>query len=57
MHPYYAIRMMGGLVFFSGACVMLFNVVMTIRKAVKHHRSTVSVITDNKAAISVKPGG
>ncbi|MDG6778909.1 cytochrome-c oxidase, cbb3-type subunit I [Thiomicrorhabdus sp. zzn3] len=33
MHPYYAMRALGGLLFFSGAAVMLYNVVMTIRMA------------------------
>jgi cytochrome c oxidase cbb3-type subunit 1 len=34
MHPYYAMRAVGGLIFFLGACVMLFNITVTIRKAV-----------------------
>ena len=34
MHPYYAMRAAGGLIFFLGAIVMLFNVTVTIRKAV-----------------------
>jgi len=33
MHPYYVMRAVGGLIFFSGAVVMLYNVVMTIRNA------------------------
>ena len=33
MHPYYAMRAVGGFIFFSGACIMLFNVIMTVRKA------------------------
>lgn len=33
MHPYYVMRAVGGLIFFSGATVMLYNVVMTIRNA------------------------
>jgi cytochrome c oxidase cbb3-type subunit 1 len=33
MHPYYAMRATGGLIFFLGACVMLFNVTVTIRRA------------------------
>ncbi len=33
MHPYYVMRAVGGLLFFSGAVVMLYNVVMTIRMA------------------------
>jgi cytochrome c oxidase cbb3-type subunit 1 len=34
MHPYYAMRAVGGLIFTVGAAVMLYNVVMTIRMAV-----------------------
>jgi len=34
MHPYYAMRAVGGLIFWGGAVVMLFNMVMTIRQAV-----------------------
>lgn len=33
MHPYYVMRTVGGFLFFSGAAVMLYNVVMTIRTA------------------------
>ena len=33
MHPYYAMRTLGGFLFFTGAVVMLYNVVMTIRMA------------------------
>jgi len=32
MHPYYTLRALGGLIFFLGAVVMLYNVVMTIRQ-------------------------
>ncbi len=35
MHPYYAMRVMGGFIFFSGAVVMLVNIVLTIRQASK----------------------
>lgn len=31
MHPYYMMRAFGGLLFFSGAVVMLYNIVMTVR--------------------------
>ena len=34
MHPYYAMRAVGGLIFFSAACIMLFNVTVTIRRAI-----------------------
>ncbi len=33
MHPYYAMRAVGGLVFLSGVLIMLYNIYMTIRKA------------------------
>ena len=33
MHPYYAMRTVGGFLFFCGAVLMLYNVVMTIRMA------------------------
>ena len=33
MHPYYALRTVGGFLFFLGAVVMLFNITITIRKA------------------------
>ncbi len=33
MHPYYAMRAIGGMIFWAGAVVMLYNVVMTVRKA------------------------
>jgi cytochrome c oxidase cbb3-type subunit 1 len=32
MHPYYVLRALGGLIFFLGAVVMLYNVVMTLRQ-------------------------
>jgi len=33
MHPYYAMRAIGGIIFNLGAWIMLYNVVMTVRKA------------------------
>ena len=33
MHPYYAMRFIGGIIFNLGAWLMLYNVVMTIRQA------------------------
>lgn len=33
MHPYYAMRAIGGAIFSAGAWIMLYNVVMTIRMA------------------------
>lgn len=35
MHPYYAMRVIGGFIFFSGAVVMLVNIVLTVRQASK----------------------
>ena len=34
MHPYYAMRAIGGMVFLLGTVIMLYNVIMTVRKAV-----------------------
>ncbi|HHL45070.1 MAG TPA: cytochrome-c oxidase, cbb3-type subunit I [Gammaproteobacteria bacterium] len=33
MHPYYVMRAVGGAIFWAGAAVMLFNMIMTIRMA------------------------
>jgi cytochrome c oxidase cbb3-type subunit 1 len=33
MHPYYAMRAVGGGIFLFGAIIMLFNVLMTVLKA------------------------
>jgi cytochrome c oxidase cbb3-type subunit 1 len=33
MHPYYAMRVVGGAFVVTGAIIMLYNVVMTVRKA------------------------
>jgi cytochrome c oxidase cbb3-type subunit 1 len=45
MHPYYAMRAIGGLIFWTGGAIMLFNVVMTIRQA--SARRSVSAATAN----------
>jgi cytochrome c oxidase cbb3-type subunit 1 len=34
MHPYYAMRAVGGAIFLTGALLMLINVVMTVRQSV-----------------------
>ncbi|MGM0593099.1 MAG: cytochrome-c oxidase, cbb3-type subunit I [Pseudomonadota bacterium] len=34
MHPYYAMRAIGGMIYWLGGAIMLYNVVMTIRQAV-----------------------
>jgi cytochrome c oxidase cbb3-type subunit 1 len=33
MHPYYAMRAIGGAIYWLGGVIMLLNVVMTIRQA------------------------
>jgi cytochrome c oxidase cbb3-type subunit 1 len=33
MHPYYAMRAVGGVLFTLGAIIMFYNMVMTIRMA------------------------
>jgi len=33
MHPYYAMRAAGGLIFNIGTIIALFNIVMTVRQA------------------------
>jgi cytochrome c oxidase cbb3-type subunit 1 len=33
MHPYYAMRAVGGGIFLFGAIIMLYNVLMTVRKS------------------------
>jgi cytochrome c oxidase cbb3-type subunit 1 len=33
MHPYYVIRMLGGVLFLLGALMMVFNLIMTVRSA------------------------
>ncbi len=35
MHPFYAMRAIGGIIFLLGAVIMLYNIVMTIRNADK----------------------
>ena len=33
MHPYYAMRAVGGMIYWVGGAVMLYNTIMTIRMA------------------------
>lgn len=42
MHPYYVMRTIGGILFTSGAVVMLYNVVMTIKMAQAKQTSAVA---------------
>ncbi|MBL3599675.1 MAG: cytochrome-c oxidase, cbb3-type subunit I [gamma proteobacterium endosymbiont of Lamellibrachia anaximandri] len=48
MHPYYAMRAIGGMIFVAGALLMLINVLMTVRKAA----SEGSVRAASTAAVS-----
>ena len=34
MHPYYAMRAIGGMIYWLGGVIMLYNVIMTVRQAV-----------------------
>ncbi len=46
MHPYYVIRMLGGVLFLTGALIMVFNLIMTVRSAtteIRPARSTAAV--------------
>lgn len=45
MHPYYAMRAIGGLIFWAGGVVMLYNVVMTVRQAVGQRSSAAAAAT------------
>jgi len=45
MHPYYVMRAIGGLIYWAGGAVMLYNVVMTIRTA--SSRPAVTAATAN----------
>ncbi|WP_127478388.1 cytochrome-c oxidase, cbb3-type subunit I [Sulfurivermis fontis] len=45
MHPYYAMRAIGGLIFWAGGVVMLYNVVMTVRQAVGQRSSSAAAAT------------
>ncbi|PKM44890.1 MAG: cytochrome-c oxidase, cbb3-type subunit I [Gammaproteobacteria bacterium HGW-Gammaproteobacteria-1] len=45
MHPYYAMRAIGGLIFWAGGVVMLYNVVMTVRQAVSQGSSSAAAAT------------
>jgi cytochrome c oxidase cbb3-type subunit 1 len=35
MHPFYAMRAIGGMFFLAGMCVMAFNIAMTIRQGAR----------------------
>lgn len=52
MIPYYVARGIGGFLFFLGACVALYNVVMTIRTAPEH-----DIVSDASAELDLPAGG
>lgn len=45
MHPYYAMRAIGGMIFFSGGVIMLYNVIMTIRRASAERSTSAATAT------------
>jgi cytochrome c oxidase cbb3-type subunit 1 len=45
MHPYYALRVFGGLLYLAGALVMAFNVYQTIRGRVRDEKPIVATAT------------
>ena len=45
MHPYYAMRAVGGLIYWTGGVLMLYNVIMTIRQASSEKSASPAVAT------------
>ena len=45
MHPFYVMRAIGGMIFWLGGAIMLYNVVMTIRQASARHSVSVAAAT------------
>jgi len=43
MHPYYAMRAVGGMIYWVGGAIMLYNTIMTIRMATARNTNTTSV--------------
>jgi cytochrome c oxidase cbb3-type subunit I len=39
MHPYYIMRVVGGLLYLVGALIMAFNIAMTIAGKVRHEKA------------------
>jgi cytochrome c oxidase cbb3-type subunit I len=54
MHPYYIARAFGGLLFLIGACVGLYNVLMTIRR-VPYGAATLDYPTESEASEPAVP--
>ena len=53
MHPYYVIRMLGGVLFLAGALLMVFNLIMTVRSATTQVRPMRAGSTEAGAAAAV----
>jgi cytochrome c oxidase cbb3-type subunit 1 len=53
MHPYYVIRMLGGVLFLAGALVMVFNLIMTVRSASTAVRPARAISTQAGVAAAV----
>jgi len=49
MHPYYAMRAVGGLIFWMGGVLMLYNVIMTIRQASAVNSTHTAPVTAQEA--------
>lgn len=47
VHPYYVIRMLGGVMFLTGALIMVYNLIMTVRSPVTEPRA----LSGNLAAV------
>jgi cytochrome c oxidase cbb3-type subunit 1 len=45
MHPYYAMRAIGGMIYWLGGVVMLYNLVMTIRQAAGQRSAAAATAT------------
>ncbi|MBI1209370.1 MAG: cytochrome oxidase, partial [Azospirillum sp.] len=50
MHPFYVIRAIGGILFFSGAVLMTYNLVRTIRGDVREEKPYVAVPAEQAGA-------
>ena len=51
MHPYYVIRMLGGLLFLTGALIMVYNLVMTVAQP-QRHRGAAARRCPRRAAVA-----
>ena len=45
MHPYYVLRMLGGMLYLAGMIVMAINVYLTIKGRIRNERPLVQVAT------------